>query len=128
MIKTVSEIVSLNPGTACAMEAAWPVGGGRIGAIFVGGAAGMVEMLMQIANRAIDLLPTLPKAWPNGSMTGLRAHGGCEVDVTWEDGQMTGSKIKSIQGGKKIFAVGCGNRVKTFELKSGGELAPGSDL
>ncbi len=51
-----------------------------------GGAAGIVEMLMGSYGDIIDLLPALPKAWPTGSVTGLRARGRCSVDLHWRDG------------------------------------------
>ena len=46
-------------------------------------------MLLQTQNNEIAFLPALPNAWPNGSVTGLRARGGLSVDIEWSGGRAT---------------------------------------
>jgi alpha-L-fucosidase 2 len=71
-----------------------------------GATGGVAEMLLQSHTRLaggsrthqIDLIPALPKAWPKGKVTGLCARGGFEVDMTWEDGALTGAVVRSKLG------------------------------
>lgn len=82
-----------------------------------GAAAGIAEMLLQSQNGTLKLLPALPDAWGTGSVKGLRARGGFEIDMRWKDGNLIEAVVHSKLGGDCTLSYGVGQ--KTIQTKAG---------
>jgi len=79
-----------------------------------GGAAAVAEMLVQSNAEYIELLPALPKAWPSGTIKGLKTRGNFEIEMSWNAGQVTNLKIKSSnQATAKVLMNGKMQMIKT---------------
>jgi alpha-L-fucosidase 2 len=105
-----------------------------------GGASGIAEMLLQSQQREprtpilrqeateggnselriLELLPALPKAWPSGSVKGLRARNGFEVDMDWTDGKLISATLHSLLGNP--CKVRYGEKTVELNIKSGGTV------
>ncbi len=77
-----------------------------------GATAGIVEMLIQSHERDasghpfIDLLPALPKIWPQGTITGIRTRGGLTVDLAWEKGCPVRLNVQAVEAVTVVLRVG----------------------
>lgn len=62
--------------------------------------SGITEMLMQSSDGALHLLPAIPDAFKDGTVTGLKSRGGFEiVNMEWKDKKLVSATIKSELGG-----------------------------
>lgn len=82
--------------------------------------AAMAEMLVQSENGEIVLLPALPAEWPNGSVKGLRARGGFEVDLTRRAGKLLSATLRSANLAKA--KVMYGGKLSELVVPAGGSV------
>ena len=83
-----------------------------------GATAGIAEMLLQSQAGAIELLPALPSAWPDGEVKGLRARGGFEVDMRWTRGRLVDAVVRRVAG-SGAATVRYGARTVAVKLRPG---------
>jgi alpha-L-fucosidase 2 len=97
--------------------------------------AGMTELLMQSHSGELSLLPALPAQWKKGAVSGLRARGGYEVDMAWENGMLakalikahydqtcrlrTKAQVKVIASGKELNVDRLEDNLIGFDVKAG---------
>lgn len=63
-----------------------------------GGAAAIMEMLVQSWGGEVRLLPALPSAWPDGRVSGVRARGNIAVDLAWRQGRVRQVRLSGLPG------------------------------
>lgn len=85
-----------------------------------GACAAIAEMLLQSHAGEIELLPALPKAWPKGSVTGLRARGGVTVDLAWEDGTLRSARLRVVKA--EAIKVRCNEARVTLRGPGGSKI------
>jgi alpha-L-fucosidase 2 len=79
--------------------------------------AAVAECLIQSHAGEISLLPALPNSWTNGSVTGLKARGGFEVSMSWENAKLTEVNIVSTVG--NTCSIRYNGKVVTLNTKKG---------
>lgn len=85
-----------------------------------GGAAGIIEMLVQSRGGRLRLLPALPGAWPSGRITGVKARGGLELSMSWADSALTEATLTALRTGRT--RVTCGGAEVTFDHAAGSKI------
>ncbi len=65
-----------------------------------GAVSGICEMLLQSQHGELHLLPALPSAFKDGSVRGLRARTGLEVDLAWTEGRIRSGRIHAHRAGE----------------------------
>ncbi len=81
-----------------------------------GGAAGILEMVVQSWGGELRLLPALPKAWGSGSVRGIRARGDISLDMEWRSHEVQSLKLSGPKGARvRVLIAG-----KPMDIELGG--------
>jgi alpha-L-fucosidase 2 len=83
-----------------------------------GGTAAIAEMLVQSHGGEIRLLPALPNAWSAGKVSGLRARGGVEIDLSWAGGLPSTATLRPSVDGAPQLRLPAGVRIRS--IRDGG--------
>jgi len=92
----------------------------------MGGAAGMMEMILQSHTGIIELLPALPKAWEEGTISGLKARGGFELNISWKGGKLLNAEVFANKNG--LCNIRYGNKLLEVEMKANQKLSISADF
>src|SRR5262249_55868238 len=83
-----------------------------------GGTSAIAQMLVQSEGGEIRLLPALPSEWPDGRVTGLRARGGFDIDLSWTHASLERVTVRSLAG--EPLRLRRGETVRTVERTTRG--------
>lgn len=82
-----------------------------------GGGAGISEMLLQSHQNFIELLPALPKEWPQGEVKGLVARGGFVMSMQWHNEKIVHASVFSKNGG--LCRIKYGDHYQELQTEAG---------
>nr|WP_294792879.1 glycoside hydrolase family 95 protein [uncultured Mucilaginibacter sp.] len=91
-----------------------------------GGAAGIIEMLLQSDDENVYLLPALPDKWQSGTVSGICARGGFELSIKWQNGKLMSAEILSKNGKKGRLHYN--GKTLAINIKKGSRLKINADL
>jgi len=91
-----------------------------------GATAGVTEMLIQSHMSYIDLLPALPDALENGSISGVCARGAFELSFKWKNRTLQEVEVLSKAG--KRCNLRYGNKTAEFDTEAGKTYKLSGDL
>lgn len=91
-----------------------------------GGAAGVLEMLLQSDDDNIYLLPALPDSWQTGTVSGICARGGFELTIKWKNGKLLEAEMLSKNG--KRCNLYYNGKLLSLNTKNGGRFKITADL
>jgi len=74
----------------------------------------------------IHLLPALPDKWPSGSIKGVRARGGFELDIVWNEGKLSSAIVRNVNG--KECKIRYGNKTVELFIDKGKSVTLNSEL
>ncbi|MDR2915189.1 MAG: glycoside hydrolase family 95 protein, partial [Tannerella sp.] len=84
----------------------------------LGATACISEMLLQSHLEEIHLLPALPDVWKNGEVKGLRARGGFEVNIKWNEQKLVSAEITSFNGKDCVLRTNTPVKIKGLNITS----------